>query len=289
MTIKQNGGVFGRNPTFNDVTIEGELTFDGDIDVNSDLKVDGNLEVTGTSTLDGAVLVNQTVSSSDALQATGDANLFAARLNGSTTVSQSYGLRIRAGTNEIDKSILVENTGGIDIFTVKGNGDVGVDIGNVIIGTSGKGIDFSATAGTGTSELFDDYEEGVWTPTYAPQTGSFTSITYNSQLGKYTKVGDTVYAFFDLNVVVDPTGASGTVSIGGLPFFGLQTACFGGIGAARRFATSFTFGGLQTSGTAILPYKTDTSNLNLVPLDVTDLATGGVRNLITAGVTYKVS
>lgn len=37
MSIKQNGGVFGRNPTFNDVTIEGELTFDGDIDINSDI------------------------------------------------------------------------------------------------------------------------------------------------------------------------------------------------------------------------------------------------------------
>ena len=177
----------------------------------------------------------------------------------------------------------------VERMRIDSDGNVALALGNLVISTSGKGIDFSATAGTGTSELFDDYEEGVWTPTYAPQTGSFTSITYNSQLGKYTKVGDTVYAFFDLNVVVDPTGASGTVSIGGLPFFGLQTACFGGIGAARRFATSFTFGGLQTSGTAILPYKTDTSNLNLVPLDVTDLATGGFRNLITAGVTYKVS
>ena len=49
MTIKQNGGVFGRNPTFNDVTIEGQLTFDGDIDINSDLKVDGDLDVIGTS------------------------------------------------------------------------------------------------------------------------------------------------------------------------------------------------------------------------------------------------
>jgi len=44
MTIKQLGGVFGRNPTFNDVTIEGTLTFDGDIDINSDLKVDGTIE-----------------------------------------------------------------------------------------------------------------------------------------------------------------------------------------------------------------------------------------------------
>jgi len=47
MTIKQYGGVFGRNPTFNDVTIEGQLTFDGDIEVNTDLKVSGDIETTG--------------------------------------------------------------------------------------------------------------------------------------------------------------------------------------------------------------------------------------------------
>jgi len=47
MSIKQQGGVFGRNPTFNDVTIEGQLTFDGDIDINSDLKVSGDIETTG--------------------------------------------------------------------------------------------------------------------------------------------------------------------------------------------------------------------------------------------------
>jgi hypothetical protein len=43
MTIKQLGGVFGRNPTFNDVTIEGTLTFDGDIDIDSDLTISGDL------------------------------------------------------------------------------------------------------------------------------------------------------------------------------------------------------------------------------------------------------
>jgi hypothetical protein len=31
MSIKQNGGVFGRNPTFNDVTIEGDLIINGEI------------------------------------------------------------------------------------------------------------------------------------------------------------------------------------------------------------------------------------------------------------------
>ena len=54
MTIKQQGGIFGRNPTFNDVTIEGELTFDGDIDVNSDLKVSGDLEVLGDITINSS-------------------------------------------------------------------------------------------------------------------------------------------------------------------------------------------------------------------------------------------
>jgi hypothetical protein len=29
MTIKQQGGIFGRNPTFNDVDVEGTLTVDG--------------------------------------------------------------------------------------------------------------------------------------------------------------------------------------------------------------------------------------------------------------------
>jgi len=50
MTIKQLGGIFGRNPTFNDVTIEGQLTFDGDIDINSDLTVDGTVTTNGLTT-----------------------------------------------------------------------------------------------------------------------------------------------------------------------------------------------------------------------------------------------
>jgi hypothetical protein len=60
MTIKQYGGVFGRNPTFNNVTIEGTLTFDGDIDINSDLTIGGNLDVTGSVTADGLTVDGRT-------------------------------------------------------------------------------------------------------------------------------------------------------------------------------------------------------------------------------------
>ena len=46
-------------------------------------------------------------------------------------------------------------------------GNTTITSGNLVIGTSGNGIDFSATSnssGTMSSELLDDYEEGTFTP-----------------------------------------------------------------------------------------------------------------------------
>ena len=60
MTIKQLGGVFGRNPTFNDVTIEGTLTFDGDIDITSDLTVDGTVTANGLTVDTDTLVVDAT-------------------------------------------------------------------------------------------------------------------------------------------------------------------------------------------------------------------------------------
>jgi hypothetical protein len=83
--------------------------------------------------------------------------------------------------------------------------------GNVIV-ANGYGVDFSATPGTGTSELFADYEEGTWTPNDA----SGVSLTFTSPVGYYTKIGRMVYAYFSLTY---PTTATGNdASIGGLPF-----------------------------------------------------------------------
>ncbi len=61
--------------------------------------------------------------------------------------------------------------------------------GNLVIGTSGQGIDFSATPGTGTSELLNDYEEGTWTPS---QGAGLTVVGTFSSSGTYTKIGRTV-------------------------------------------------------------------------------------------------
>jgi hypothetical protein len=82
---------------------------------------------------------------------------------------------------------------------------------NIVIGTSGKGIDFSATSGTGTSELLADYEEGTWTPNLGGST------TYSVQVGYYTKVGRqvTVQGVLQVDALNTPTNAG---IIQGLPF-----------------------------------------------------------------------
>jgi len=96
--------------------------------------------------------------------------------------------------------------------------NVTIPDGNLVIGTSGKGIDFSATPGTGTSELLADYEEGTWTPT------GF-GITFASASGKYTKVGNLVTCTF---FAAFPTTADGNIAyITGLPFV---AASEGGVG-----------------------------------------------------------
>ena len=94
--------------------------------------------------------------------------------------------------------------------------------GNVVIGTAGKGIDFSATsdeigAGSMSNELFDDYEEGTFTAILKDSSGNVATQSQNS--GRYTKIGNQVFIHIRLQV----TSISGMVSgnsarIDGMPF-----------------------------------------------------------------------
>jgi len=95
-------------------------------------------------------------------------------------------------------------------------GDQTIIDGNLVIGTSGKGIDFSATSGAGTSELLDDYEEGDWTPTISGSTTPGTG-TYLNQTGRYTKIGRLVFIQAWINCGGGHTG-TGNMLLTGLPF-----------------------------------------------------------------------
>jgi hypothetical protein len=99
---------------------------------------------------------------------------------------------------------------------ITSTGDVNVNTGNLVIGTSGKGIDFSAATpdgtGTVTSEVLDDYEEGTFTPTLV--TGTATVVN-----ASYTKIGNIVTATCTLGTFSNRSSTA-VVEIEGLPFAG---------------------------------------------------------------------
>jgi len=81
--------------------------------------------------------------------------------------------------------------------------------------TSGQ-IKFPATQNASAdANTLDDYEEGTWTPTWTPASGS--GATVNVADGFYTKVGNTVTIVFRLGTNGHGT-SSGAITIGGLPF-----------------------------------------------------------------------
>lgn len=67
-------------------------------------------------------------------------------------------------------------------------GNQTLSTGDLILGTAGKGIDFSANTGTAgsTKEILDWYEEGNWTPAQGP---GLTVIGDFSSNGKYVRIG----------------------------------------------------------------------------------------------------
>ena len=89
--------------------------------------------------------------------------------------------------------------------------------GNLVIGTAGKGIDFSAdpSAAGMTSELLDDYEEGTWTPN---QGAGLTVVGAFSSSGTYTKVGRVVTVSGILFGATSIETTVGTVISSNLPF-----------------------------------------------------------------------
>jgi hypothetical protein len=164
---------------------------------------------------------------------------------------------------------------------------------NLVVGTSGKGIDFSATAHAAgmTSELFSDYEEGTWTPEFAPETGAFTSITYNIQNGYYTKIGRLVFISFALrtNSITVGTAADG-LRVSGLPFtvggFSQSTLY---VPQSENWGGDYPQAGFFRGSTNLISlfYKTSLNSAS-VGVQVSDLGTGASANEIGAAGFYIV-
>jgi hypothetical protein len=157
-------------------------------------------------------------------------------------------------------------------------GDVTLSTGNLVIGTSGKGIDFSATPGTGTSELFSDYEEGTFSPVIADALTGGNVASFGGS-GFYTKIGRQVTVYFTSNSI-NTTGltAGNAVCFRGFPFTSsASNAAFGSYytyrvgGGAGQSASVF----LGASGTAArINIYTGVSATTDTNIKVSDLVSG---------------
>ena len=106
-------------------------------------------------------------------------------------------------------------------FKIASGGDVTVSTGNLIIGTAGQGIDFSATgeginSSSMSSEVLDDYEEGSWTPQIHTQNGN-SNASYDYQTGYYTKIGNRVFVNFSI-MWSGATNHSGYIYVNNFPY-----------------------------------------------------------------------
>ncbi len=259
MTIKQQGGIFGRNPTFNDVTVKGSLAVDGGTSIAGDTGVTGTFTAKYLDVFSGVL-------------------------------SEEYQARI-GYTDQFCWTLGRENATTGDFYIKNVTSGTPTEIARFsstgLKFPNGKGIDFSATSGTGTSELFDGYEEGTWTPTYVPASGSFSSVTYDPNTGgRYTKVGNTVYISGSLRTDAISVGsASGQVFIGGLPF---SVGAYNYDGGGLTVFQSNLFTGEEPASaspvasgtTAALLYRTAADGPLTSETQVGDLGTGANNNIL---------
>jgi hypothetical protein len=162
-------------------------------------------------------------------------------------------------------------TNSFDRATFNANGCMALTGANLT--ATGIGITFPATqSASSDANTLDDYEEGTFTPVYIAVSGSIT--TYTTQLGRYTKIGDTV--FFEVQLSVSNIGTiSGQMRVGGLPFtpssaVAVNYSIF--IGRKSSF-TNGPMGGAIFGGTTNLElYKFGSSANNTTDLQGSDLA-----------------
>jgi hypothetical protein len=181
------------------------------------------------------------------------------------------------------------NVANVTVLTANSSGLTYVPTGNVNINIGGananltmnlltaNGIKFPATQVTSADgNTLDDYEEGEWTPTYTATSGSFGTITYRFQQGRYTKVGRAVS--FTCMIATDDIQigtASGSVNISGLPFTNNNNENSYALTTANSFGANYPSGANTPTSQAIirLLYRTSangtTSNFPVASLDLT--------------------
>jgi hypothetical protein len=218
MTIKQQGGIFGRNPTFNDLTVEGTLTSSGTFAPSG--------QVTVSEDGDAALVVNRNTDNGTVVQVK--------QANAEVGYIATQGGDLVVGTGDTSLRFIDSLDCYFPVSTSSGTTrDNAIDIGYTEARYKdlylGGGIYIQASSATPVAANYlDDYEEGTWTPVVADaSSGGNTSASVFT--GDYTKVGNLVFVNCSL-VDIDTTGltAGNDLYIQGLPFTPKSGTLFAG-------------------------------------------------------------
>tara|TARA_R100000655_G_scaffold7373_1_gene19961 strand:- start:15 stop:1118 length:1104 start_codon:yes stop_codon:yes gene_type:complete len=191
--------------------------------------------------------------------------------------------------NALDFSVNAGSTA----LRIENNKNVKINDGDLVIGTAGHGINFSAQTGTSATgaattgdETLDHYEEGTWTP--VANFGTSGSVTI-AAAGHFTRVGRVVnicWTFYTTGL----SSPSGDFTLTGLPFSCLDNT-------SSRFGVSFAFlrewntdmpnlKGLISGGTTMYFYKHATTSAGSTQVQGSDFASGSSDNYIYGSATY---
>jgi hypothetical protein len=159
----------------------------------------------------------------------------------------------------------------------------------------GKGITFPATQSASTNaNTLDDYEEGTFTPEYAPTGGAFTTASYARQWGFYQKIGNTVHLQMYLYLSSFSVGtASGAVVVTGAPFTPVGSSDY------QAGTASYTHNWATNSPTKVAIYQSDTriylfrdvqgatdSSADIIPAN---LKNGNPACVLSLAISYRVA
>ena len=160
-------------------------------------------------------------------------NIFGSGTDNDIGITTGGATNLRLGTNNTER------------MRITSTGDVSIANGNVVMSTSGKGIDFSAvTGGTGTAtaNVLNDYEEGVFDAFFITGGGTVTINPAINQC-RYTKIGRLVTVQGSV-IVSSVSSPIGPLLISGLPY----TIATGAEGNAYSAMSVFP-SGLETTAT----------------------------------------
>jgi hypothetical protein len=195
--------------TLSEILAKGNTSGPNNIIMDAGYGINGTLGATTAATVAATTGTFSSTLASGGITTTGNTAANAATAGeGKYFPNNTYGAFVYGQGTTYDVA-LGQRTTGVALGVLAGTTNVVLPSGNLVL-ASGSGIDFSATAGTGTSELLDDYEEGTWTPV-----GNGVTLTLNTT-ASYIKVGTLVTVFWD--ATWPATANASAANVTGLPF-----------------------------------------------------------------------